>query len=472
MWVTENGLRVEGEGKEEPIVPGSNLWEHDPKQELMQAELVVKANVLMQALGVDKNFFFVFPPYNEQGGGKVWGFFRWDYTVKPAYVALANLTAQLGPSRYLGKLDLGEGISAFLYEQPDGKQILVYWADEEREFVLKGQGELEMLDFLGGSQKLASAGGCYELVAGRFPIYLKGLEGLEPTELPLPKAAAKPRTTTDLDTVLRVDLGEGFRIENRTFVELEGPEGNFTLDVFNFGTEAKEVTVEYEGGAYQLLGVPEKITVPAMAKASVPLRLLRDDSVADVFNLKLWTRRGDLLSAPVVIPISPGLEGLPSLVEKLLTGVEPGRWEKNSSGDLRISYDPMEDAVRFDVTFSPTVDHWVYPVLRLGPEESLAGAVGMSFEVKADFDPALGDNPYRYAYVMAVLENHLELGERVDFSYKPSNEWKTISIFFQAEAPENFDPAKVKLLRIGMNPKQDKFTYWLRNVKVYYQHQK
>ena len=67
MWLTENGLRVEGEGKEDPIVPGSNLWEHDPQQELMQAELMVKANVLMHALGVDKNFFFVFPPYNEQG---------------------------------------------------------------------------------------------------------------------------------------------------------------------------------------------------------------------------------------------------------------------------------------------------------------------------------------------------------------------------------------------------------------------
>lgn len=469
MWLTENGLRVEGEGKEDPIVPGSNLWEHDPQQELMQAELMVKANVLMHALGVDKNFFFVFPPYNEQGGSKVWGIFRWDYTVKPAYAALANLTAQLGPSRYLGKLDLGEGISAYLYEQPDGKQLLVYWADEDKEFILKDQRELEMLDFLGGSQKLAAKGGCYELVAGKFPTYLKGLVGLEPTELPLPKAAAKPPQTTDLDTVLRVDLGTGFRIENQNFVELESPEGNFTLDIFNFSTEPKELTIEYAGDVYQLLGIPEKISVPAMDKVSVPVKMLRDDSVAEVFNLKLWTRRGDLVSAPVLIPVSPGLEGLPSLEEKLFSGVEPHRWEKNTSGDLRISFDPLEDAVRFDVTFSPTVDHWVYPVFRLESEESLAGAVGLSFEVKADFDPAFGDNPYRYALVMAVLEDHLELGERVDFAYEPTTEWKKVNIFFPAEAPENFDPAKVRLLRIGMNPRQDQLTYWLRNLKIYYQ---
>jgi hypothetical protein len=407
-------------------------------------------------------------PYNEQGGGKVWGIFRWDYTVKPAYVALANLTAQLGPSHYLGKLDFGEGISAFLYEQSDGKQLLVYWGDEDKEFVLKDQGELEMLDFLGGSQKLATEGGCYELIASRFPTYLKGLVGLEPTELPLPKVAAKPAATTDLDTVLRVDLGEGFRIETQNFVGLEGPEGNFTLDIFNFSTEPKELAVEYTGDAYQLLGVPEKVTVPAMDKLSIPLKLLHKDNVSELFNLKLWTLNGDLVSAPVVIPVSPGLEGNPSLEEKLLSGVEVHRWEKNSSGDLQISYDPLEDAVRFDVSFSPTVDHWVYPVFRLQPEENLAGAVGLSFEVKADIDPAHAANPYSVAYVMAVLEDHLELGDRIDFGYEPTTEWKKISIFFAAEAPEVFDPAKVKLLRIGLNPRQHQLTYWLRNLIVYY----
>lgn len=62
-----------------------------------------------------------------------------------------------------------------------------------------------------------------------------------------------------------------------------------------------------------------------------------------------------------------------------------------------------------------------------------------------------------------------ELGERVDFAYEPTTEWKKVNIFFPAEAPENFDPAKVRLLRIGMNPRQDQLTYWLRNLKIYYQ---
>ena len=50
--------------------------------------------------------------------------------------------------------------------------------------------------------------------------------------------------------------------------------------------------------------------------------------------------------------------------------------------------------------------------------------MGLSFEVKADFDPAYADDPYRHAYVMTVFEDHIELGDRVDFTYDPSTEWK------------------------------------------------
>mgnify|MGYP000966781466 CR=1 FL=1 len=471
MWVTENGLGVEGAGKEDPIAPGSNLREHDREQELAQAELLLKAQLTMQSLGVDRDFFFVVPPYNEQGGSKVWGFFRWDYTVKPAYVALANLTRQLGNCSYQGKVDL-DGASAFLYEAPDGKQILVYWTEDEdsaREFTLKGQGErLEILDFLGGSQTIASESGSYRLSAGRFPTYLKGLSGLKATGQPPAKAEPQPSPVTDPSTVLRINLGKGFKVANKNVAKLEEKIGNFTLDIFNFSEKSKTLTVENMSDAYLLLGLPETIEAPAMAKTSFPLKLLltKEDS-ATLFNLRLRARNGGLLSAPALIPVSPKMDGNPALEEKLLSASEPERWEKNSSGQMEISLDKAQEAVRFDVSFPAAGDRWIYPVFRLKPEE-LAGAVGLSFEVKLDVAPAYAASPYIMAYVMAVLEDELEVGERADFSYDSTEQWQKVEISFAAEAPAGFDPKDVKLLRIGMNPRPQQLTYWLRNLKVYY----
>ena len=471
MWVTENGLAAEGTGKEEPIVPGSDLREHDSRQELAQAELMIKSQITMQSLGVERDFSFVFPPYNEQGGGKVWGMFRWDYTVKPAYVAFANLIRQLGDCRYLGKLDF-DGISAFLYGQPDGGQVLVYWTEKETAvgLTLKEQGKkLELADFLGCSQTIASESGVYQLTAGRFPSYLKGLAGLEPTELPIPKGEPEPPQATDPDTVLRVDLGKGFTAPTQVMAKLEGTVGNIDLDIFNFSEEPKTITLENMSDAYLLLGMPEDVKVPAMGKTRIALKLVLSPGSPGRFDLKLRAHSGGLLGAPVLIPISTGsVEGL-NLEEKLLSAAAADRWLKNASGSMNISYDQAEEAVRFDVAFSPGASHWVYPVFTLRPEENLKGAVGLSFEVKAAFAPANAGNPYNVAYVMAVLEDELETGKRVDFSYQPTAEWQKVDILFSTEAPADFDPKDVKLLRIGLNPRQNNLTYWLRNLKGYYQ---
>ncbi|MDA8375483.1 MAG: hypothetical protein M0Z50_00135, partial [Planctomycetia bacterium] len=60
------------------------------------------------------------------------------------------------------------------------------------------------------------------------------------------------------------------------------------------------------------------------------------------------------------------------------------RWHVNSSGNMQIKADPQQHAVRFHVVFPPKVDHWIYPYVNLNmPTESLAGSVGVSFQVKS-----------------------------------------------------------------------------------------
>jgi hypothetical protein len=69
---------------------------------------------------------------------------------------------------------------------------------------------------------------------------------------------------------------------------------------------------------------------------------------------------------------------------------------------------------------------------------------------------------------MAVMEDVKETGKAINFDYpKPTTNWQTISINFSASAPKDFSPASIKILRIGCNPVQDDFVYWVRNLKVY-----
>ena len=61
----------------------------------------------------------------------------------------------------------------------------------------------------------------------------------------------------------------------------------------------------------------------------------------------------------------------------------PERFDRNSSGRVTVSRDEAEQAVRFDVEFTPETDFWVYPRLRFRGGESFAGVDEIRFEFKA-----------------------------------------------------------------------------------------
>ena len=65
---------------------------------------------------------------------------------------------------------------------------------------------------------------------------------------------------------------------------------------------------------------------------------------------------------------------------------------------------------------------------------------------------------------MAVLDTVQEQGKAFWLRFpKVSGEWEKRIVIFGG-----FDPSDVKMLRIGMNPKCDDFTYYIRNVRVIY----
>ena len=138
------------------------------------------------------------------------------------------------------------------------------------------------------------------------------------------------------------------------------------------------------------------------------------------------------------------------------------RWHVNSSGNMQIKADPQQHAVRFHVVFPPKVDHWIYPYVNLNmPTESLASSVGVSFQVKSGPTTA----GFNAILLMAVPINGKS---PTDFPYRLSQHWHTVNVVWAKESPPGFNPADIGALRIGCNPQLKSFTYWIRDVKVYF----
>jgi hypothetical protein len=465
IWITENGL-LQGGGRE-PLDPGTQFYEHTEPQELDQAEYLIKAQIRFVSYGVARDFSFIFVPYNECGRGRVWGMLRWDYLAKPAYTAFANLTAQLSNARYLGAKNPNKNVKGFVFEQTDGKKTYVLWSDISGNTPIRvrdSAATLEMVDFMGKGTLLHPKDGLFTLSAGRYPVYVRGFQDIKPTEPFIAAKIAKPsESEKDLTIVLRLNLEKGFKIiRNKALVDVSN-QGRAVLDIFNLSETAKQGRLENLGQDYTIRGLPESISLPPMGRVSLVVDFKFKEEGYGLVKVRLGGKFNGKPVSPVYVPIKRPRAGMdPSLKVKSLPMENVARWGKNSSGAMEILNDVKEKAVRFKVKFPPAVDQWIYPEFRLRlPIESMNGAVGVGFEVKAS--QAEG-----WALVMACLEDQHERGESCWLPYLPTTEWQTVNILFEEDAPVNFNPAYIKMLRIGVNPGERAYEYRIRNFKVYY----
>ncbi len=463
IWITENGL-LQGGGSE-PIDPATQFYEHNELQELDQAEYLVKAQIRFVSYGVERDFSFLFVPYNECGRGRVWGMLRWDYVAKPAYTAFANLTAQLSNARYLGAWNRDKNVKGFIYEGENSKTF-VLWSENLHNIpviIKDSAASLEMSDFMGKRTILRPENGAFMLSAGRYPVYVHGFQDLKPTDMFKPRKNEKSHgTEKDLTIVMRINLEKGFRIiRNKALVDPSN-QGQALLDIFNLSETVKQGRVENLGQGYTVTGLPESISIPAMGKVSLVVDFKFKEDGYGLVKIRLGGTFNGKPVSPVYVPVKCPRAGMdPALKVKSLPVENVARWVKNSSGTMEITNDPKEKAVHFKVKFPPATDQWVYPEFRLSlPAESMAGAVGLGFEVKAG-------RAEGWALVMACLDEEHEKGESCWLPYFPTTEWQTVNILFEEDAPVNFDPAQIKMLRVGANPGEGEYEYRVRNFKIY-----
>ena len=466
IWVTENGTNGEGVATL-PTKAGNNLAQ-TPEQEMVWAEFIPKGQLLLQSLGVTRTFVFVLPPMNERDGKKDWGMVRRDYTAKPAFVSFATLTDQLAAAEYLGQPETPSGIRAFLFRQPDGAHTLAFWSESEldrtgdalsgnefrRELTVPLKTSGTLTDIFGTPETVKPEKGLLRLTSTRYPAYLTGDFTLPVKTPPVnPGAAGSGFHELDKSIVLRVIPAAGFTLasqRNLLLIRSEVKERKLKLQAANFSNETKRGQVTVEGG--EISGLPPELELkPFEVKelglelpASLPLKL-HNYRFGGVFNGLPISR----LELPV-LPFS-AKEG------KLLAGSDRAeKWRANSSGKLEISQEG--EAVRFDVTFPPNVDRWVYPEFL--PEESLKGVIGISFEIKTEPMP----KPFK-SLIMLVEGKDKETGKSFNLPYLPSaGEWQENFISIKLDSPE-----AIKQLRIGMNPHVNRATFRLRNLRIHRQ---
>ncbi|MBP5299966.1 MAG: hypothetical protein J6Y80_01045, partial [Victivallales bacterium] len=285
IWLTECGTNLEGHSSQDGAMPGMKA--HSPAQEMLQAEFYPKSQLYHQMQGIAKNFFFVFPPYNEAGGLKDWGAMRRDGTVKPVYAAMATMLELVGDARMLGEFRLRDTLKAFLLQKPDQSQVLVFWQlsaiDSHGEPEPGGEpfdlelppGRYRLVDMLGTPCEVESRGKV-TLVATSHPKYLAGLQGLVPTQTAIPPGVVDRHETlqenTDQTVVLQAALDEAdFTVTNqKSIAEITGQDGRLKLALWNLSGLPKTGTIHVSGG--ELAPLPPVIDLPPMGKVELELR--------------------------------------------------------------------------------------------------------------------------------------------------------------------------------------------------------
>ncbi len=469
IWMTENGSAMEGGGAAESFIPG--LKAHSPEQEMMIAEYIPKMMTTMQSLGVTRDFFFVLPPYSEQGGSKDWGLMRRDFTVKPGFAAFATLVEQLGDATLEGEVYLGAKLKGYLYRLPDGKKTLIYWSISEldtekpkpnlsnsnlyeQEFSLPLSTIVHGLDLFGTPFTVEPA----RIPASRYPRFLNNVSlkadlPFQPPEL-APRAEKK---NFDKTIIFRTELSPDFQLfYEKDCTDIKRDNARFKLQIWNLSDQEKTGSVAISGGTVG--GLPETIQLPPFGKKELELtftpmldREFKGELRADgVFE-------GNQVS-PLVIPLqSLDAMSLSGRKQEMPQMLDPANWKKNSAGEMEIVYDENDQAITFTTDFPPGANRWSYPEYTLQlPQESLKGALGVELEVKVSNASAV-----MQMLLMAVPQT----GKDVYLKAAPPREtFETRFIAF----PPSLAPSQIIRLRLGVNALQDNITVSIRNIRVFY----
>jgi hypothetical protein len=127
------------------------------------------------ANGVERFFYFIFSDYDERGNN--FGTVNRDFTPRPAYVALCNLTYLLGEGKFVREEKAsGEGVECSVFQDGE-REVAVLWAEKPQDARFKlNAAEAEAFDVIGRRIPCSRfSDGRFEVAVGPDPVFLKAM---------------------------------------------------------------------------------------------------------------------------------------------------------------------------------------------------------------------------------------------------------------------------------------------------------
>ena len=472
ILVTESGCEAEGEASLPTDTPRCKA--QSPEQEMVVADFIPKAQIKRQFGGVWRNHFFIFASFHERGGRKDWGLVRRDGSARPGVAAFSALTAVLDGAKILGRVDVGPGVEAYLYERGNGSRTLAFWKSGnspalklrrtggDGRIAVQSSSPLLLVDWCGTPRHLPA--GMATVAAERHVSYLTGAFDLPIAEpaIPVGRIAGNRATESDedLETVIRVDFpnGEFDVVDGFTAVETkrEG-EGRVKVEIWNLSDRAKTGRIYSRGG--ELVGWPDgDIALPArgvFAHEATLRPLCGKDGEAK------WQLRGVFdgrKTSRFTAPVRDFASALRSLRRIGVAANEKGNWQKNTSAP-KATFTPEGGAMRIDLSWvgaPPSPDgRWAYNRLRV-PEPARNSVKYLVFEIKSEQDKI--ENRYQCANVFAKGPGR---DDRIVCN-PPAKDWTKIHVAIPQKVG-----SPVEWVGLGGNPSGKEVKMWIRNVEFY-----
>ena len=211
---------------------------------------------------------------------------------------------------------------------------------------------------------------------------------------------------------------------------------------------------------------PESLTVMGRPRIGVGVTSGNMDSMVNIYTVGRRFRKEDCFSENGETGKRPphALIVYAQMVKQVFPGIPVQLGGLEASFRRIAHYDYWQDKIRPSVLLDSKAEILVYGMgerptpevyRRFAAGESLAKAQAIRFEFRAEQEKP--DAGYRCAYVM------FENGMPYFTLPAPKPEYQQVTIPL-AEAVK--DPASVRQLRIGMNPRSERVTFFVRNIEV------
>lgn len=459
VWLTEAGIRLTA------TLPDGEISAADERR---QADFVPKSFAYSLAAGTDNHFFFVLPYYLEHG--VQFGALRKDLSPRPGFIAIAAAVDILGEARFLG-LRHEAGLTTLAFHNGHDR-VLILWSSAPREVQLPVAAEKVIVaDCVGKRTAREAAGAKLKLALGPSPQYLigvgeqalKGLGGTLRPEGKLPANQPSPLVIRGQAQVPTLDKDrDSYLIGDEPFA--------YAVEACNFGAKpaSGRVALELPPG-WKAEPAEAKVSLEPMGRVVSEFRIAPGAAALGPQKIRVQPAFDDPTVAPAVSSFRFDLARVKPTKELGLGLDEPGRWQKNISGNGTMEIAAgKEGGARFEAAFIAPGDRWCYPKSDFGRPMDFSAYQAVSFDYRCHADDEA-------TVVRLQLIEPNGACYLTTTGWNARKEWTRATAAFADLAWGSYSPKDpngtldlktVRALMIGLNTPRDDVWLEVRNIKL------